>query len=275
MYQSYWNLDCSPFDNGAHPDFFFRSQSHQAALLKMRYVVENNQGAGLIAGGAGYGKTLLAELLPHELSEEFGPVVHLVFPQLSPAELLSWFAVELGADENAVGSQDVGLDRTIRQIETQLKAFSERGRHPILVVDEAHLIEDQRVFQALQLLLNFQTQPDTPFTLFFLGERTLLSRISRMAQLNDRLAVKSILQPLTHEETDRYIVHRLETAGSRQPVFDRSAVDAIFELSGGVPRRINRICDLALLVGYADGLSELSNTQIEAVSAELTAAVPD
>lgn len=275
MYEQYWQLNCAPFENNSDPGFFFGARSHHATLLKLRYLVENGKGGGLVIGGVGIGKTYLIEVLRDQLPETYGPIAHLGFPQLSPGELLSYLAVELGADESAVTGSDAGLDRTIRCIEQQLVRSAEQGRHPILVIDEAHLIDDPRVFQTLQLLLNFRRPGQVDFSLVLAGEHALLSRVQRIAQLDDRLAVKCVLQPLTADETARYVAHRLEVAGTRQPIFDDSAIHALYELSGGVPRRINRLCDLALLVGYADRMTVVSEAHIDAVSEELVAVVPD
>lgn len=275
MYEAYWNFTGNPFEQSGNPDFFFRSHTHQAALLKMRYLVESGKGAGMLVGGTGYGKTFLTEILKHELPEQFHPVVQLVFPQLSAPELLAYLAVELGAPEAEVSGHESSLDRTVRTIQRRFIEFHAEDRHPVIIIDEAHMIDDPRVFQALHLLLNFQNQPKVDFTLILAGERALLGRVRRLVQLDERIAVKSLLQPLTFEETGRYVVHRLEVAGATQSIFDRSALDTLFELSGGVPRKINRMCDLALLVGYADNLSTLSANEIEAVCEELTAVAPD
>jgi general secretion pathway protein A len=153
--------------------------------------------------------------------------------------------------------------------------FSEQNRHPVIIVDEAHLIEDIQVFQALRLLLNFQEQDKCRFSLIFVGQRELLNTVRRLGQLEERLSVKCLLRPLSAEETAAYVTHRLEAAGSTRPIFEPTAMQPLHELSGGVPRRINRLCDLALLVGFADGSSSISPEQVEAVAQELTAIVPD
>jgi len=275
IYQQYWGLDCSPFENSGDADSYFASETHQAALLKMRYVVENRLGAGLIVGGVGYGKTYLARLLKTELSENAGPFIHVVFPQLSSSELLAYLAVELGAEESAIGRGRGDLDLTIRQLQLRLCHYTTEGKHPVIVIDDAHLIEDLRVFRTLQLLLNYSQQDDIDFSLLLLGEPILLGTIERMAPLNERLGVRSLLRPLSGSETDQYILHRLEVAGRTRPIFDDDALTAIFELSAGVPRRINRLCDLALLVGCADELQTLSAAEIDAVGEELMAVVMD
>ena len=276
MYEHFWQLERNPFDEDDDLRGFYRSETHQATLLKLRYLIENGKGTGILVGGTGFGKTYLIHVLTHQLGESHGPFIHLVFPQLSPAELLAYLAVELGADANALGPDGTcGLDRTIREIDQRLRKFSEHKRHPVIVVDEAHLIEDVQVFQALRLLLNFQEQHKCRFTLLFVGQRELLNTVRRLGQLEERLSVKCLLRPLSAEETAAYVTHRLEAAGATRPIFEPTAMRPLHELSGGVPRRINRLCDLALLVGFADDATSISAGQVEAVGEELTAVVPD
>lgn len=275
MYEHYWNLNRLPFENSCDTDFYFASQTHQAALLKMQYVIENRHGVGLLAGGIGSGKTYLVAQLKQILPDGYGPFVHVVYPQMTAPELLAYVGSALGDAEASSTGGDWGLDRTIHGIEQQLKAWNRQDRHPILVVDEAHLIDDPGVFQGLQLLLNFRQQPGMDFTLFLVGERQLIVKLQRIAQLEERIAVKGLLQSFTLDETIAYVMHRLEVAGCARSIFDRSALESLHQLSAGVPRRINRLCDLALLVGFADELREITEIEMEAVGEELATVVPD
>ena len=244
MYVQHWNLDATPFDNDVDPAFFFRSRTHHAALLKLRYLLDSNKGVGLLCGETGTGKTTVTRLLVKELDERFAPVIRVHYPFLNATELVAYLAAELGSDEQALQG-DSRLDFTLRQFESRLAYHSESGRHPLIVIDEAHLIEDQRVLQAIQLLLNYRH--DAPFTVLLAGRPSLLSRVGRLTELDERIGVRSLIQPLSREETADYMTHRLAVAGMADTVFESTAVDEIHDLSGGVPRRINRIADLSLL----------------------------
>jgi general secretion pathway protein A len=272
MYEQYWNLACRPFENHFSPAFFFNSETHEAARLKLRYLVENRLGVGVLCGGIGTGKTAVAALLQHELGETCGPVVHVVFPKMPSAAFLAYLAMKLGAPD---ATHDVrqGIDRTLGRIETQLRACSEHGQRPAIIVDEAHQIDDVRVFECLQLLLNFQQDPACSFSLLLVGATNLLGRLERMPQLNERIAVRSVLEPLSHDDTVGYVAHRLRAAGAKQEIFERDAITVLFDRSGGIPRRINRLADLALVVGYADQLERIGPAEIEAVAEELPSAV--
>ncbi|MCA9113450.1 MAG: AAA family ATPase [Planctomycetaceae bacterium] len=275
MYQPFWGLVRAPFDQCLEPDFFYRSQTHQEALVRLRYMIENRMGAGLLAGSAGTGKSSLISMLAAELPEDLDPLIHVIYPRMSPQELLAWLAAELG-DDSASQHSPAGsvpailtVDRSIRAIQRRLTELTEEGRRAAIVMDDAHLIDNPQVLQTLQLLLNFQQRPEIDFSLILAGEPELLPQVQRMGQLNDRLAVRCVLRPLTDSETTEYVQHRLAAAGSRMPVFDQSAMESLFELTGGVPRKINRLCDLALLVGCADQLQTVRAEEIEAVAREL------
>ena len=275
MYENYWQLEQNPFENDVDPQFYYRSETHQAALLKLRYLVENRKGIGVLTGASGVGKSFLTQVLAQQISGTIGPFIPIRFPNFSPAELMAYLAVELGADPNKIGSETGGLDKTVRELENLLRQLADHGQHAVVLVDEAHLIDDPQVFQALRLLLNFPQQQKSNLTLILAGQQELLCKVRRVEPLDERVAVKCILRPLDLEETLSYVSTRLQAAGAKRPLFEPDAVTAVFELSGGIPRRINRICDVALLVGYADDTPRVTVDQVEAVFEELTTAVVD
>ena len=269
MYESYWNLSRPPFPACPDADGFVACHPHQAALLKLRYTVESSLGAAALTGEIGSGKTTVASRLAHELPDSYGPFVHVVFPNLNPGELLGWLAVELGADEHMLESEDDGLDTVLRVLRDRLADWSTRQRHPVLVIDEAHLLKNSSMLDVLMLLLNFRDVPGIDFTLLLVGHTSLSALLSRLPQLADRLAMVAHLPPLTAEETSEFVAGRLSGAGLDNNPFAPDALATIHALTGGVPRAIGRLCDLALLVGYADGLVSLRANHIHDVALEL------
>lgn len=273
MYSEHWNLERPPFENTLAPEFFFPSQTHQAALLKLRYLVENQKGAGVLVGSTGTGKTFVTKRLSHDLSQQAGPWLYFPFPQMSADDLLSDLAIRLAGESVLAGTPPHSLlprSSALRLIERSLEEHSRVGRHPVIVIDDAHLIDDPATLQALELLLNFQQPPQRVFSLILLGDRLLLSRLSRMPRFEERLAVRAMLHSLSADETARYIRFRLEIAGAKSSMFDPAALEEVARLSDGVPRRINRLADLALLVGYADGRRQITSSDVANVSEELT-----
>jgi type II secretory pathway predicted ATPase ExeA len=271
MYETYWQLDRKPFENSDDPRFYYPGESHQGTLLKLRYVVENRRGGAILAGGAGTGKTLLARMLARQLAEGCKPLVHLVFPQMPAAELLSYLADELAAP----GAAARGIDQTIRRIQNFLEENEARGQHAVVAIDEAHLLEDIDTLEALRLLLNFEVKARPALTLLLLGQPRLLPMIDRMPGLEERLALKCLLRPFTLDETASYVAHRLQAAGAKRQIFDPAAIEALYGLTHGLARRINRLCDLGLLIGFAEERPAVTAAQLEAVSQELVTVAPE
>src|SRR5688572_32566920 len=114
MYQSYWGLERTPFENTMDAEHYYPTATHRAAYLKLRYALENRLGAAALVGGIGSGKSYMTFVLQEQLPDGYGPVLRLMYPQLGVSELLGYLAVELGADEAIV--ERAGLDAVLRQI---------------------------------------------------------------------------------------------------------------------------------------------------------------
>ena len=282
MYEAYWQLQKKPFECGADPASYYPSEGHQAALLKLRYAIESRSGGALLAGGPGSGKTLLVRMLAERLPQSFAPFVHLVFPQMSTGELLAYLATQLGA-ATAASDREVStlarapssVDDSIQRIQRCLGDNAKDDRHAVLVVDEAHLLEGQRTFEALRLLMNFEVAARPALTVLLVGQTSLLPLVERLPQLDERLGVKCLLGAMSVEETMSYVQHRLALAGAARPIFSPSALEAIHRHARGLPRRINRLCDLALLIGFAEDRQSIGEAEIEAVSEELVTVAPE
>jgi general secretion pathway protein A len=270
MYETYWHLRQKPFEQGCDPQFFCPAESHQAALLKLRYAIENRRGGALLTGIAGVGKTLVLALLRELAGEHVRPQVNLVFPQMPTAELLTYLADELTGQPGFTA-----VHESVKRIKGFLEENARAGRHALIVVDEAHLIEDPQTLEALRLLLNFETGGQPGLTLLLAGQTALLPTLQRLPHLDERLAVKCMLRPFTPRETAEYVAHRLQLAGATEPIFSTDALPTLHTLTHGVARRINRLADLALLIGYAEEHKTIGPNLLEAVADELVAVAPE
>jgi len=271
MYESYWQLETKPFEDTSDARFYYPSEVHQGALLKLRYAIENRRGAALLTGATGLGKTLLVQALAAQLPSEFSPLVHLVFPDMPSDQLLAYLAGSLTGEATATMPS---VQQSVRRLERALEENAEMGGHAVVVIDEAHLLRDTTL-ETVRLLLNFHKDLAPSMTLLLVGQPSLLPTLDRMLDLNGRMSVKCLLRPFTTEETMGYVSHRVSAAGADKPIFDSKALEAIHYYSQGVCRTINRICDLALLIGFAEEQSEIKAEQIEAVSEELITVTPE
>ena len=272
MYESYWQLETKPFESTVDSRFYYPGESQQAAALKLRYAIENRRAAALLAGGSGVGKTLLAQALLRQLGEKFAPRVHLVFPQMPADQLLTYLADQIAGTSTA---STATTQLSLRRIEQRLLENARAGRHAIVVIDEAHLLRESRTLETIRLLLNFEHQAQPLMTLLLVGQTALTLAVERMPELEERLAAKCQLRRLSVAETMGYVQHRLAAAGAQRPIFDDAALEIIHQHTHGIPRRINRLCDLALLVGFAEEVATIGSGHIEAVSEELVGAAAE
>lgn len=272
MYEQHWQLDRMPFESQFDQSFYYPCDVHQGALLKVRYAIENRREGAVLAGVPGTGKTLLAHLLADQLGETFSPRVHLVFPQLPPNELMAWLAVELTDQE---GKEAVSPHVAVRRIGSALQQNAMEGRHAVIFIDDAQDLVDTGALETIRLLLNFTAAGTPALTVVLLGQTLLLPALDRLHGLEEKMGVKCLLRPLTLEETVSYINHRLNAAGRSEPIFSDDAMETIYQLAGGVPRKINRLCDLALLIGFAEERNSINAEQIESVCDELVQVAMD
>jgi type II secretory pathway predicted ATPase ExeA len=269
MYLDYWQLNTKPFEPITDRAAFYSNESSEGALLKLRYAIESRRPAMALAGPAGVGKTLVVQLLLAELAEAFRPRVHLVFPQMSSRDLLVYLAEQFGAPPADPPRHTI--EESVRRLEFFLTQNARQGRHAIVVIDEAHLLEDCGALETLRLLLNFETEGRPTLSLILVGQMGLISAIGRLPSLEERMSAKALLRALTPEETAAYVRQRLAAAGATRELFSADAIEALHYLSHGVPRQINRLGDLSLLVGFADRLPKLTAREVETISEELVA----
>lgn len=272
MYESHWNLSGRPFENWGDQRFYYPSEIHQTALLKLRYAVENRRAAAALCGDSGMGKSLLVDTLAAQLPEGIGPVVRLVFPQLTGDQLLGYVVDEM---TSVTGGENESPRLALRRFDAFLAENVEAGRHAVLVVDEAHLLTAPDQLETLRLLLNLRRQQadaEAAWTLVLVGHATMLGIVERNRAMDERLSVKCMLNRLSGHQTASYIQHRVRAVGGDSSrIFTPAAVEALHLRSGGIPRRINRLADLALMVGYAEDLQQVDAPQIEGVHQELVA----
>ena len=275
MYETYWGLAHPPFTDHADSSWFFAGHSHHTALLKLRYLIDSRHGAGMLVGSSGIGKTYLTHVLENELQLNEQSVVRVLSSQFTSREIVHDIAFQLSVPELAVDADEVGLDRLLHGIRENLIELTAKNIPPVIVFEDVHLIDDFQVFQTIRSLLNLRIVGQVEFTILLVGTPVLLAQMMRSGELEDRMAVKTVVKPFSEGDTADYVRHRLQVAGCEQPIFSDEACQAIAEITGGIPRKINRLCDLALLVGYADGLTQLTANDVESVADDLVMSIAE
>jgi len=250
MYEAYYRFSAKPFQLSPDPRFFFSSRGHRRAMAYLVYGAHQGEGFIVITGEIGAGKTLLARMLARKLESQMNLVMAQVMStQLGPEDTLRMVAAAFGLP---MESNKAVLLRSIEQF---LLGCRKQGKRALLLVDEAQNLPLNSV-EELRMLSNFQLGDKSLLQSFLLGQpefrRTLQS--PALEQLRQRVLASCHVGPMDDPETEAYIRHRMETVGWRgDPSFSEDAYHAIYNYTGGIPRRINVLCDRLLLMGRLDG----------------------
>lgn len=246
MYLNYWRLTLPPFQNVPDTKYFFKTPRHTEAIIRLLYAVKGSKGAAILTGEVGCGKTLICFKLLEELKKDNYESVVIANPCIPTAEFLKQIYEGIGGDSGARSKGDL-LKSLVERAESNLQS----GREIAILVDEAHLVLKRPwLYEELRMLLNYQRDGRFLFTLVLVGQPELLTGITQIPQLRQRIHLKYQLAPLDLLETHNYILHRLKFAGCHEEIFTPSAREEVFRQSKGIPRLINTICDLSLLIGF-------------------------
>jgi len=266
MYEAYWGLKEKPFENTPDPRFFYYSQQHKEAVARMLYVVREHKGAALFTGDYGCGKTLLTRVLWNELQQENRyQSVFILNPRLSSLEFIQEIVHQLGGADSSKENK-IDLFHTLHKI---LYSNHTAGKHSVIIIDEAQAITNKDTFEEIRLLLNFQLDNAFLLTIILLGQPELKYTVMSLPQFMHRMAVRFHLKAFNETETREYIEHRLQVSGAGRILFEPDAYKEVHVCSGGIPRRINTVCDLALLVGFGNNLNLIDKQTITKINEDL------
>jgi general secretion pathway protein A len=248
LYLEFYGLRELPFSPTPDPRFLMMTPGHREALAQLTLAVQEGRGFAMLSGEIGTGKTTLVNALREQL--DWRTAVAVVFSSLLPFEGLVDYALR----EWGVPSRGETHAERLFILQLFLLERHRAGMHTVLILDEAQNFSTETLEQ-VRLLSNFETSTDKLLQILLVGQPELHAKLARpeLRQLSQRVAMRSVLAPLSAGETRHYIWNRLRIAGARSHfLFDDAAIARIAEYSGGVPRVINSVCDQCLIVGYAD-----------------------
>jgi putative secretion ATPase (PEP-CTERM system associated) len=266
MYEPFYNLSAKPFRLSPDPRFFFYSRGHKRALSYLRYGVREGEGFIIITGDVGTGKTTLVGTLFDLLEHERVVAAQVVTTQLGADDLLQMVAAAFGLPFEGLGKAAL-----IKHLEGCFRACAQEGKRALLVVDEVQNLP-REALEELRMLSNLQWQGQPLLQSFLLGQREFRAtmRSEGFEQLRQRVIAAYHLRPLDAEETRGYIEHRLTTAGwSGDPEFAPEVFPRIHAFTGGVPRRINTLCDRLLLLGALEERHRIDLEALETVAEDI------
>jgi general secretion pathway protein A len=257
MYNAYFGFSESPFENNLNQRFLFLSDSHKEVLAALYYFIKDKKGLALVGGDVGTGKTMLINsfiaLLPSQIHS-----ITISNPHVSNLELVRFIAKDLG-----IAVQKENVLELIEKTKGALIAARQQGRDYLLIIDEAQVLSNENLEQ-IRLLSNIEIPEGKLLQILLVGQYEMSQKIDSddMRQLRQRININRCLFPLTQAETFAYIDHRLQAAGSSfQARFAENCVKMVHDLTGGVPRNINLLCDNALFICMTEGLEKV-NPQI-------------
>jgi general secretion pathway protein A len=263
-YESHWGLAELPFENVPDPKFYFPAPMHEEALHRLLYGIQTRKGAVMLTGEIGCGKTLLSRELSLHLSGQQYDMAMIANPSFGVEDFLAEVLYQLGIEPTKTKVKLLHL------LNDRLHENYQRGKQTVIVVDEAQAIPDDQVFEELRLLLNFQLNDRFLLTLVLMGQPELNDRVMAIKQFAQRISIKYHLGPFSQEQTAQYVDFRMKAARCQREVFTKDALAVVFQRSGGVPRNINRLCDLCLLIGYMDRAPNISEAVVERAAADLS-----
>ncbi|MHB8534540.1 MAG: ExeA family protein [Sulfuricaulis sp.] len=266
MYLQYFGLHENPFSIPPDPHYLYLSRGHQEALAHLQYGLGESGGFVQLTGEVGTGKTLLIRALVERLPENVD-VALILYPVLTVSEFIAAICDELRVPHPG---EQASLKQLIDALNAHLLQNHAKGRHTVLVIDEAQNL-NREVLEQIRLLTNLETTKQKLLQIILTGQPELAGLLAQqdLRQLAQRITARFHLAALTRKETFDYILHRCRVAGARTLLFDRAGIERVFAKSGGVPRLINVICDRALLGAYVREKSVVDMRIVDRAAAEI------
>lgn len=274
MYLSHYNLKVKPFQMSTDPKFLWLGEKHKEALATLKYAIFENKGVLALTGDVGTGKTTLINALVKDLGKDI--IVATIYdPGLEPLEFFNIVAVAFN-----MGVTFKNKGQFLIHFRQFLQKARKQDRKVLLIIDEAQRIGPE-LLEETRLLSNLEAEHIRLLNIFFVGQNEFVDILQEDINraLRQRVAINYDIDPLTINEAEAYVKHRLQIAGAKTSIFTQGSIQEIYAFSSGYPRLINIICDHALLSGFVKGVKSIDSDILRECKKELQisewASVPD
>lgn len=271
MYLLHFGLTEAPFSLAPDPRYLFLGSGQRDALAHLLYGLDSDEGFVVLTGDVGCGKTTLARCLLEQLPADCD-VALIANPQLTAYELVATLCAQFRI---SVPEADPSIKALVDRLEAWLVDAHLQGRRAVLVIDEAQNLGAE-VFEQIRLLTNLGTSRHKLLRVILIGQAQLRDALLRpeMQQLDQRVIARYHLGPLSAAETTACVAHRLAVAGTRREVFSRGALERLYRLSGGIPRRLCILADRAMLGTYAQWEEQVEAKAVVQAEQEISGVAP-
>src|SRR6056297_485093 len=248
-YEKFYNQKAAPFFNNPDERFFYRTPQTEKAILKILNSLKRKMGLAVVTGNIGSGKTMLSRKLLDTLDQNLfeASLVVMVHSQVSPKWFLKKLLLQFGINPDTDDKQ-----KLLVYLYKNLAKMNNEGNIPVVLIDEANMINNKEFYEEIRGLLNFENRNGKLINFVMFGLPELVDNIKQDLPLAQRISIHIQLKPMDKKTTLNYISHRLNIAGAGSKIFSEQALELIYKYSGGIPRIVNTIADNALLEGYIE-----------------------
>lgn len=270
MYLKHYGLDRKPFDISPDPSFLWLSEKHKEALAHLKYGIIDDKGFLVLTGDIGTGKTALIQYLINSI-DLATIVVTIPDPDMTRLDFFNFLASELNMRQTFKSKGEF----LIHFKKFLLRAFSAYQK-VVLIIDEAQRLNHE-LLEEIRLLGNIDLSGLMLLNIFFIGQNEFASILMEEKNRSTRQRISANYQigPLSADEVEEYIRHRLLVAGATKQIFKLDAINRVYHYSKGYPRLINVICDHALMTGYSSGETMITAGMVDECAQELNVALGD
>ncbi|MCD8350135.1 MAG: AAA family ATPase [Planctomycetaceae bacterium] len=262
FYTDFWGLRFHPFANDNRPETYVPTRAATLCIARLRYALSMGMGASALFGLPGVGKSRVARLVLSEFAAARWLTAYMPSPSGTPREILAALSPVTAA---AVPTGAYGM--------ADLQSFLiDRARHHqpvLLVVDDVQAARGNDFLEILRTLLNIENDGVKALSILLVGQPSMERRLQAASNFESQLLVRAVLDPMDDEETRLYILARLKAAGSKQGIFTRHAAELVVKYAKGLPRQVNRLCEMSLVIAYGLENKRVGPEIVEMAAADL------